>query len=245
MSTIKHSYKARGFIYINLRKIGNGKSLDLSFEVEEESDPDMTTCAGGSYAASREVSAAAFKLTVSDYSAENLALATNGQVDTAVTASAREDTMTKGDDDRLVKSLFIIDTGETVTVSSATAGGGTVYVEGTDYDVSPLGIIPLTGGSVAATFYTGYTNVAGAWVQALMSAGTTHEIYFEGLNCNASGRPYPAHIFKARPGPGEDLPLMTVENGILSISGTIEKDTTKGSSESAYWQHFIPTANSS
>ncbi|MCP4304710.1 MAG: hypothetical protein GY788_07505 [bacterium] len=244
MATVKHSYKARGFIYIDSRKIGNGKSLTLSFEINEESDEDMTTCAGGSYASSREISAAAFSLSVSDYSAENLALKTNGQVDTASSASAREDTMTKGDDDRLVKSAYIIDTNETVTVSSATAGGGTVYTEGTDYDVSPLGIIPLAGGAVAATFYTGYTNVAGSWVQALMSAGSTSEIYFEGLNCNASGRPYPAQIFMARPGPGEDLPLMTVENGVLTISGSIEKDTTKGSNESAYWQHFVPTANS-
>ena len=246
------AYKGRGRVWVGaagtdsaMRELGNISALNLTFTTEEQTLRDYRTCAGGNYASSLQVDEAQWSATLHDMSPENIADAFYGTTATVAAGAAAEETHTvPTTSKRLVETDFVIDEDSTVTVSSATGGAGTVYVEGTDYNVHPGGIEYILGGSLSGseTVYVNFTKRAVTAIEALMTASVERYMRIDGLNCAQSGAPVVVQIWRAKPAPAEDFGLIQDEFASFTLSGKMDADTTKGTGESQYFKVQVATS---
>jgi len=254
MATITNfAYKGRGKIWVgaaatdtDMRSLGNVSAAELSFTTEEQTLKDFRTCAGGNYASSLSVDEANFSLTLHDMSPENVAMAFYGTTGTVAEAAATEEVHTvPTTTNRLVETdaVIKIESPSTVEVSSATGGGGTVYVEGTDYNVHVGGIEYILGGSLSGseTVYVNFTRRAVTTIEALMASSVERYMRVDGLNCAQSGAPVVIQMWRAKPAPAEAFQLIQEEFASFTLSGKMDADTSKGSSESQYFKVHVAT----
>jgi len=249
------AYKGRGRIWVGdsatgeLRELGNTSSAEMSFTVEEQELKDYRTCAGGNYASSIDISDGALALTLHDLSPDNFALAFYGSTTAIAEASATEEVHTvPTTTDRMIKTDATIKTGGTITVTSATGGGGTVYTGGgDDYTVHAGGIEYHLGGtgSLAGseTVYVNFTKRAVTQVESLMSASVTKYLQIDGLNCAQSGAPVVVRVWAFKPSPTDAFQLISEEFASFTLNGKLAADTSKGSSVSQYFQADVATTD--
>lgn len=245
------AYKGRGRVWTGaaatdtaMRSLGNVSSLELSFTTEEQTLKDYRTCAGGNYASSLSVDEANFSIVLHDLSPENVADAFYGTTGTVAAGAATEEVHTvPTTSNRLVETDAVILTSGTITVSSATGGGGTVYVAGTDYNVHPMGIEYLLTGSLSGseTVYVNFTRRQVTEIEALMSSSVERYMRIDGLNCAQSGAPVVVQMWRAKPAPADAFQLVTEEFASFNLSGKMDADTTKGSGESQYFKVSVAT----
>lgn len=236
----KRTYRGRGKVYLDGRHIGNVSELVLNSENREETMLDYTQGGGGVYDSVSEIEQATFAFTFWDYFPENFAVSTFGTSASVAAGTVTDESISApadlADGDRLVKTAKMIDTTQTVTVTSDPAG--TTYTLDTDYSVTKAGIILLSAGSISASdpLLVSYSNEATDLVQAIMTSGQEFNMVFDGLNDADSGKGVVVDIFKAKPSPGEGIGLISEEFASSTVNGTIVKDTTKnGTTESQYY----------
>lgn len=242
------AYKGRGRIWVGdleslaLREFGNCSSAEMAFTVEEQTLKDFRTCAGGNYASGIDISDGSLSLVIHDLSPENFALAFYGDTSAVVEAAATEEVHTVPTvTNRMISAANAIKTSGTITVSSATSGGGTVYTGGgDDYTVHPGGIEYHLGGtgSLAGseTVYVNYTKRAATRIEALMSASVSKYLQIDGLNCAQSGAPVVVRVWSFSPSPTDAFQLISEEFASFTLNGKMVADTSKGASESQYFQ---------
>jgi len=241
ITTPNYAFKGKGQLFLGLsdgsnakRFVGNVPALSISVEEETDELTDYTNDAGGNYATERRISGASLSATLSDFSPENLALATFGSV-SAITATTVTDEPHTARLDGLVNTDYMIDTSVPPVVTDD--AGGTTYVEGADYEVNAGGIFPLSTGAITdgQTIKIDYTKLAGHDIQAMVNSAQDYTLVFVGLNSVKSGKPVVVTVHKAKFGPGENLGFITDEFGAIQLTAAIEKDTGK-SSGSQYFQ---------
>ncbi len=163
-------------------------------------------------------------LTLTDWSPENLELATRG-TKTAVSAGTVTGEQHTAYVDAPIPLDYlpdISDTAATVTVTLDPGGTATTLTEGTDYRVTKTSIIPLEGGAVTDgdTIEVDYTKRKSAIVEALMVEATELEGRFDGRN-DANGEPFTVHVKKVTFGAASSLGFITEEYGSLELTGDI------------------------
>ena len=249
------AYKGRGRVWVGdtaageLQELGNISSAELSFENEEQEQKDYRTCAGGLYASSIDISSANLAMTLHDLNPYNLALAFYGTSSAIAEAAATEETYTvPTTTNRMIKSANAIKTGGTITVSSATAGGGTVYTGGgDDYTAHVGGIEYILGGtgslSGGETVYVNYTKWACTRIESLMTASIEKYLQIDGLNCAQSGAPVIIRCWRFKPSPTDAFQLISDEFAEFSMNAKLDADTTKGASVSQYFQADVATSD--
>lgn len=241
------AYKGRGRVYYDGRELGNVSACELSFSVEEQTQKDYRTCAGGNYASSIDIDECALALTLHDLSPSNMSLAFYG-TNSAIAAGAITDESIAAPSDlaaganRMVKTANPIDTGETVTVTTDPAG--TTYTADTDFEARSAGVFLLGAGSISASaaLLVDYTKRASTRVEALMASSASGELIIEGLNCAQSGAPVVIRIWTFKPSPAEAFQLISEEFASFTLNGKCDADTTKGSSYSQYFQADVATS---
>lgn len=240
-----YSYIGSGKVYMEefgsdngLEFIGNVTALNFVVNEDTREMKDHTQPGGGTYNEVRRIESVEFSLNMAELSPENLAKAALG-ANTAVSGG----TVDVGTPENVTAKLDKLvpfehpPTAGTIVVKDET--DTTTYVAGTDYDDSPAGIIPKTGGAIVAedTLHVSYTYGAYDVVQAMVAAGKEFRLYFEGLNEARSGKQVRLDMFRGRPGAANQLDWISDDYAQMEVTGKVLKDTSKsGAGISQYWK---------
>jgi hypothetical protein len=226
------SFIGKGVVYIGpydasagMRDVGNVTALSLEVSEDEKKIMDYSQGGGGTRNSMRRISAVSFKATLTDFNADNWALAMSGLQN----AYASENkTVTPFSLKAWHGSLTRIPgkTPTAVVVKDATES--TTYTLGTDYKVTDAGIVALSGGSIgdgdtvkifchtgAATRIEGYNNT-----------GQVLKAVFEGLNEAQSGSPVIIDFWRLRLGAGANLAMIADDYGNIELTGELLQDST-------------------
>lgn len=227
-----YSYVGRGRVYIKVkgaadgyREVGNCTALNFSPAEDVTEQLDYQVLGGGKLAESRRISSVTSSMTLSNFSADNLADALLGST-TEETAGTETDEMHTAYHDRFIALNKVLDT--ITDVNDAAGGLGTSYVEGVDYELRPNGILVLSTGSIVdgGDLYFTYTTSLADIVQALTIGNQEYQFYFDGLNDAKSGKSVLITVYRLKLGVTSTLDLIADEFGTLTLPGELLKDTT-------------------
>lgn len=241
MAYREESYIGNGKLWIKkrgstdpFREVGNCSAINLGIETEENSL--LNYRGGGGEINKRErISAVSLSVTAHDFLAENLALATRGEVSAAASEAVAAEVQ-PGVDSGLIRTDKMIDTSETVTVSGPS--GSPSYVEGTDFTITAAGIEVMEGGDIASggDIEITYQSLAADIVDALMNSGDEYQIVADLINEAQSSR-YVVDIWRAKAAPADELALIGDDYGAQTLPFSLLLDTTKeAAGDSGYFK---------
>lgn len=216
--------------------VGNVSQLDLAPEEDEQSVTDYTQPGGGKYDSVRRIKAVGLTMVQWDLSALNLARGLRGSTSTLATDTIADEVVTARLGG-LVELARIPDPADTLEVTNS--AGSTTYVEGTDYERSAAGFVPLSTGTIteAQSLKASYTALETDVLEALTSSSDSYRLIFEGLNEAESGTPVIVRIHRAKFGPLQNLPLIGDAFASITISGDCLSDPTiTGAGKSKYFK---------
>ncbi len=226
----EYSYIGKGKMYLakrddeKLRFVGNSDKVELSFTEETKELKDFTQSGGGVANSVSRIDKVEVGLNLFDYSPENLALAVFGQSSTIAAGSIKGErhTVFKGHLTRLQHSHI-----SKVIVKDDV--DGTLYQEGSDYEVVNSGIIILEDGkikdnvAVKIDYAYGESDV----IQALVNSGDEYRFVFDGLNEAQSGKKVVLEIHRVKFTPAASLAFIGDDFGSIEITGTALSDNSK------------------
>ncbi len=221
--------------------IGNCSALTFGAELNSLSLANYTKPGGGTYARVDRVSNVTVNLTAHDLDAANLARAAGGEASqqAAGSVTAEQVVAYPGGTTPLARAPATITSVEPV-------GGGTAYVAGEDYLITPGGIEVLEGGDIPApvdgapNIEIDYTNTAQQVMQAMVNSGKEYELLFEGLNEAESDSPVIVHAYRVKFAPAQAINFIGDDFAALELTGTALQDANKvGTGISQYWKATI------
>lgn len=217
---------------------GNSSQVNISVE-ENEITLQNFRGGGGNRDVTRRPSAVTVAVTLTDWSPENLELATRGtKTDvSAGTVTGERHTAYLDAPTPLDFLPDVTDTAASVTVTQDPDGTATTLTEGTDYTVTKTAIRPLTGGAISDgdTIDVDYTKSASAIIQALQVEATELEAWLDGRN-DSNGDPITCHIKRLKFGAAGELGLITDEYGQLELTGDIVAADNVAAGESPFFE---------
>jgi len=243
MAQSDKSYIGKGIMYADGIDMGNAISAVFNIEEETKEQKNFRTSGGGNRNSLSRISSVNLSITLTDFTASNIAKGVRGST-SAVTAAAVTDESIAAPasltGDPLVLTANVIDTAETVTVTSDPAG--TTYTADTDYTVTSAGILILDSGSISASddLLITYTKKAVDVVQALVNSGSEYEITFVGLNESQSDSPVVVTAHRVKFTPASEKQLIGDEFGNLVLEGEVLQDDTKNGTTVS--QYFVEKA---
>lgn len=217
---------------------GNASQVSIQVEENEITLPNYRG-GGGNRDVTRRPSSVSATITLTDWSAANLELATRGtRTDvSAGTVTGETHTAYPGAPVFLDYLPDVSDTAATLTVTLDPGGTATVLTEGTDYRVTKSAIVPIQGGAVTegATLEVDYTKSKSAIIQALMTSSAELEMFFDGLNDAKNGDPVTVHIKRIKFGAAGELAFVADEYGNLELTGDIVAADNVATDESPFY----------
>jgi hypothetical protein len=239
MTTNTDIFRGKGSIYIGLPgeamlRLGNCPQLTRNVELQESNLPDYENAGGGNVMADDRVTNVTLEVQCNNFSPDNLAIATRGQV----TAYAGGTVTDEAHADIVIGGLIVLDHIPDIA-TIVVKEGATVLTLDSDYEIAGRsGIIPKSGGANSAAngddWTVSYTGKASNVVQTLLNSGLEYRVFFDGLNESKSGKAVRYEAYKAKPSPSS-LGLISDEYGVLTLNFKLIKDETKnGTSESQY-----------
>ncbi len=241
-----YSYIGSGRIYMEdlganpatgLIDIGNVSELTLTPAEDVKELLDYTSPGGGTYNEVRRISSVEMSMTIREFSPENIARILRGNASSTVAGTITGEVHTAN------PGAFIPTQYPPVVVSAVTnSAGSTTYVQGTDYDVVPGGIVVTPGGGITAgqIIHIDYSHLALDTVEALVNAGKEYRIFFAGLNEARSGKEVTLDLYRVRLGVAQSVPLIGEDFAGYQVGGKLLKDTTKtGIGVSQYFRAML------
>ena len=211
--------------------VGNVSKLTFAVKEDVKKQVDYTKGGGGTYAEVRRITECTAALTMHDLSPINLARAAYGTAGVVEgdTITGEAATAYHGG---LVRLAHINPTAVTVKV------GATTKAEGTDYVVTPAGLLIPTTSSIAdaAAITVDYTYADYETMDALTVSGVDLEVTFEGLNEATSGTPVVIDVWKLRLGALKNLDLIGDNFAALEQEGEVQRDASKPAGISGYFR---------
>lgn len=218
-----------------LRDAGNATELNLSVETEEKSVPNKRNCGGGKVNSLTRITSVKGSITLTDFTAENLALAFLGDVD-AVASGPITDESHASWGEGAIPFTYLPDTDVAYVITNI--GNTVTYVKGTDYEERHSGIFVLAGSAMPSDgtgVLCDYTKIGSEVVNAITDSSKKFRVFIEGLNEMQSCVPFDVDMFKVSFAPSAGLDLITDDPGVLTLSFEVLADANKGSGESAYF----------
>ena len=213
------------------RFMGNCSVATVKQDVEIKKQKDYTRVGGGTVNQVERLTAVSLEITLLEFDAANLALATAGTT-TAMAAATITDEVFKSYKDSLVR----LSAPPNLITTVKNNAGTTTFVAGTDYVLSPGGLYITPGSTMvdAADHKVTYTNLAYDRIEAATATANELEIFIEGLNEAESSRPVLVDCWRVRLPPASELALLGEDFGELKFTAELLKDGSKGAGLSAY-----------
>lgn len=235
MAYREFSFIGVGQIYLALRSgshnpllsIGNCSELAYSFDEEKKTQKDYTNPGGGNANILTKIDNFRGSLKMHDYTAANLAKALRGQAANVVAAAVSDEAhATAGVTGALIPFNFNYDNAvaPVITLTNATA-----CVEGTDYELTPNGILTLAGGNIDVNgVLCSYTKATAEVMEALVEAGQEFVLYFDGLNEAQSGKAVSITNHRVKFSPAQGLNFLGGEFGEIPLEFECLSDSSIG-----------------
>jgi hypothetical protein len=244
-------YIGSGKVYIRDASLSNGPNyyigevseLKLSIDEEVKTLASHTDSGGGTHAEVRRIDSVTASMTLHDLNADNIALATKG-VRTSVDAGTVTDETVTAFSGALIRLANPAASSVVVTSNDGTI----TYTEGDDYEVRGEGLFILDSGAISSAvealaipdnglpLLVSYSHSAYSLVEPLTANSTNWAITFGGMNEADSDKACVVDLHKVSLGAASEHSLIGDDFGSLALEGTLQKDTSKGSSESAYYR---------
>ena len=235
-----YSYIGVGKVYMReygasagLVEIGNCTALEFAVQEETKELRDYTSTGGGVLNEVRRITGVEIRLTMAEYSPDNLARALYGTTASEVAGTVTDESVTayKG-------GLVRLQYPNPASVVVTDAAGTTTYTEGSDYEVRPGGIYILEGGAITdgEALLVDYSYGALDVIQALAASAGEWELVFEGLNEARSGKPVIVDVWRCRFGAAANLSLIGDDFATLELTGKVLKDASKTSGLSQFFR---------
>ena len=251
MTVKNYSFIGAGLFHIRkkgaaegFRDTGNVSQVEVSAQ-EDEKTLQNYRGGGGNYDSNRQVSSVTAQFTFTDFSPENFELATRGTITSvaAGTVTSEEHTVYAGAMTPLDFVPDFSDAANTVTVTIDPSGAATPAVQGTDYELTTVGIKPITGGGISDgdTIGVDYTKLASAIVSALMTSSQEYEGYLEGVNDAKSGSPVAPHFKRMKFGVPQNIAFIGSDYGSLQVTADILYDSAAASGTSPFFDVNMAT----
>ena len=222
------SYIGKGIVYIEnddgqLVDVGNCTGFSYSASQDKKELKNFRTAGGGNRNTLERVDAVTLSLTMSDFSAQNLALGLFGAVTSVSAGAVADEPQTTPADvsvDFLLPTDNVIDTDAAVTVTG--------YVEGTDFEKRAAGILVLATGAIpaSAALAISYTKKAVDVVQAFVNAAQNRRVLLDGLNEAQAGTPVVIDIHRGKFGAAQDTAFIGDDFGEIALEGEALQDDT-------------------
>ena len=229
MAYTEKSFIGVGQIYLStdsgpLLTVGNCSELAFSFDEERKVQKDYTNPGGGNANSLTRIDNFTGSMKLHDYTAANLALALRGGVSTVATAAVVDESHgSAGVDDELIPFDFQYDADIAVTV---TLDNATPCTEGTDYDLTPNGLITLDGGNIDANgVLVSYTKAPAEVMEALVEAGQEFVLFFDGINEAQSGAACSVMCHRVKFSPAQGLNFLGGEFGEIPLEFEVLSDS--------------------
>jgi hypothetical protein len=234
---VNNSYRGTGIVYLEndneqLVDVGNVTAFSYSAAEEKIELKNYRTPAGGNYNSDTRIESVEVSMSVSDFSAENLAIGTFGIASALTSSTVTDEAQTTPDDvsvDFLLPTDFQIDTSGTTTVTG--------YTEGTDFNVVAGGIIVLAAGSIPAStaLAISYTSLAANKVEAFIQAAQDRRMVVDLVNTGKNNAPVRVTLHRVKFGPASDQNYIADEFGSVDLTGEALPDLSfNGTSLSQY-----------
>ena len=218
------------------RDWGNFSAAQFAIQTQESSQTNFRG-GGGEVNKLERITGMTLNLTATDFNADNVAMAVNGDASTETTQAIAAEAQS-GADSGMIRTNHLIDVSQSVTVTDT--AGPTVLTEGTDYTLSPAGIVVVAGGGISAgiSLEIDYTSLDVDIVEALANSGYEYELVIDGLNEAQSGQPCVLDIWRWKPSPTQGLDVIGTDYGSLALNGAVLQDSSKTTGS----QYFRRTA---
>ena len=116
------------------------------------------------------------------------------------------------------------------------SAGTTTYVLDDDYTVQGAGVFVTEDSTIAlGDFKVSYSHPGESVVQALTQASKSVAVCIDGLNAANNGDPCVIYVHKVKFTVSDSMDFVGKDFVSITIKGTILKDSSKGSNESAYY----------
>ncbi len=226
MAQVDRSFIGEGIAYARaygsqdpFLDIGNCDSYAIAFATEKRELKNFRG-GGGNRNAKEQVSGVTAAIGLYDLTAENIARVTNSaMIAVAATAIPAEQLAAAGVIGEMVPFNHLPDTTKVVTV--ATVGGTpTTLVAGTDYVLTPHGIILKSTAAGAAGITVSYTPLKATALHMLAASPVELEMYIAGLNDAQSGEPFSLRPRRVKFGLTNELPVFSQD--YVKLASTID-----------------------
>lgn len=207
-----------------LESLGNTAKLTVNVNFDKKTSPNFQG-GGGNEKVFQRFKDGTVSLDCRQTSITLLEIALGGTSDIVAAGAVADEAHTVIALDKLIQLDHMQDMSIPLVVTPA--AGGTAYIEGTDYLRKRAGIIPLTGGAIAADddIECGYTKHKHARIQALIKTVTEKGLLFDGRD-EVEGSPWLGKFHRIGFGPtktlefiGEDFLNWSIEGEILAYEG--------------------------
>lgn len=248
MEAPDYSFVGSGIILIRehgaaepMLEVGNCSAFALAPETNTLQLPDHRNAGGGTRNRIDRVNSWGLSYTFHDFNSENFARTTRGLASSVASGPVTEEGVV-GYKGGYVPLKFIA----TAITSVEPVGGGTPYVEGTDYMLDRgMLFVPATSTipapvAGAPNFQVDYTRAATGHVEGAVTSSKFYQMEFRGQNEARSGKFCRLVAHKVSGGVIASLGLIGEEYGAGEVSGALVYDAAKATSSSVsgyfYWQ---------
>lgn len=232
-TTTNYNYSGVGKLYLKTLTnegysyIGNVSACALAVAEDIKELKDYTTLGGGIANSMSRVGSVSGSLKTADWTPENLEIALRGIGTTVASAAvaAEAHTASLG---KLIKTNFIYDPAVALVVTN-TESTPVVLVLGTDYTLSPAGIViksTSTAVDEGDDITIGYTKNKSYVLEALIEAATEYGFLFEGLNAADNGNPVLITIHRVKFGMMANLDMLVEDFSQMDLKFSVLKDST-------------------
>lgn len=205
------------------KPLGNTSKLTYAQTTDTKDLPDFQNPGGGLDDTMDRIKEATVTLSCRHVSIAVLTLALGGTAAAVAAGAVAAEPHTVVELDSLISLDHLQDMSIPLTVKDE--AGLVTYVEGTDYLRKRGGIIPITGGNIAAANVVkiGYTKAKHQRIQALVSLIQEKRMHFDGIN-ERSNKPWAAIFHRIKFGPAKNIELIGDDFMSFDIEGKLLKD---------------------
>ncbi len=166
-------------------------------------------------------------MTAMDISAASLGPALRASVTTEMSGTVTDEVIAaSGENNELLAFAFALDMTQTITVKDG--ADDTELSQGTDYELSPNGIVVIGGGAIDTDgVKVSYTKAPQEIMEALVEAGAEFALFFDGMNEAQTGKAVSVTLHRIKFSPVEGLPFIGDEFAEVSMAFEVLRDTGK------------------
>ncbi len=225
MATVKKTGIINGTPYLNPvgvnagESLGNTTKLSYAVTVDKKELPNMQG-SGGNDDALERFKSGTLSMACRHVSVPVLELALGGTAVAVAAGAVPGEEHTVVDVDKLLALEHLQDMSAELTVTPQ--AGGTAYNEGVDYIRKRAGIIPISGGGIAAgdEVSIAYTKAKHIRIQGLLRTITERGLLFDGVN-ERTGKPWAYRFHRVAWGVAKNVEIINEDFLSFDVEGEV------------------------